>query len=163
MEYYPTILTLHVIFAGIWLSNTLASPLLKKFVLNNKQKSGEKKFIIMQLTLVNLFGMTGAIGILITGILMTSLNPGYGFFQFGANHWLAAKQVIMVVILLVIFVLIIPRAKKLRAAIGNDLESSAPISKEGYENLIKLGKLGMIVGLLVVINFLLAITHPFFG
>ena len=163
MEFYPTILTLHIISAGIWLSNSIASPILKKFAIKNKQKSGEKKFIILRLTLVNILGMFGAIGILITGITMTSLNPGYGFFQFSANHWLAFKQTIMVIILLIIFVLIIPRAKKIRAELGTDLENPAPLSEEGYNNLAKLGKLGAITGILVVLNFLIAISHRFIG
>lgn len=163
MEFYPTIFTLHIIFAGIWLVNFISGPVLKNFIIKNKQKPGERKFIIMFLTLTNLFGMIGSTGILLTGIGMTALNPGYGFFQMTANHWLATKQIIMVILLLIIFVYVIPQAKKIRTSLGSDLDSSAPISEEGYKNLAKMGKLGTTINVLVLINFLLAITHRFFG
>ena len=162
MEFYPTLYTLHIISAGIWLANLISSPILKKYIINNKQKPGEKKFIILSATISNAVGMTGAIGILLTGIIMTSLNPGYGFFQMSANHWLTTKQIVMVVILIIIFVFLIPRAKALKAELNKDLEGSEPISAEGYQNLMKMGKLGMTVGWLVLLNFLLAITHRFF-
>ena len=163
MEFYPTIYTFHIVFAGIWLVNFILAPVLKSFITKNKQKTGEKKFIILYLSLVNLLGMIGSIGILITGITMTALNPGYGFFQMTANHWLAAKQIIMVILLLVIFIYVIPQAKKIRAALGSDLESSLPISEEGYQNLGKMYKLGTLINILVLVNFLFAITHRFFG
>ena len=162
MEFYPTLLTLHIISAGIWLSNLISSQILKKFIIKNKQKPGEKKFIILSATISNAIGMTGAIGILITGIIMTAMNPGYGFFQMSANHWLTAKQIVMVIILVIIFAFLIPRAKKVNAELNKDLEGPEPISAEGYQNIMKMGKLGMTVGMLVVLNFLLAITHRFF-
>lgn len=163
MDFYPTLYTLHIIFAGIWLVNFISAPILKSFIIKNKQKTGEKKFIILYLTLANLLGMIGSIGILITGISMTVLNPGYGFFQMTANHWLTAKQIIMVILLLIIFIYVIPEAKKIRAALGSDLESSSPVSEEGYKHLEKMYKLGTIINTLVLVNFLFAITHRFFG
>ena len=107
--------------------------------------------------------MIGSVGILLTGILLTAMNPGYGFFQMTANHWLVSKQIIMIVILLVIFTAVIPKAKKLRTALGEDLESSAQISTQGYEYLNKLYKLGIIINSFVLLNFLFAITHRFIG
>ena len=163
MEFYPTIKTLHIIFAGIWLVNLISAPILKSFILKNKQKAGERKFIILYLTLANLYGMIGSIGILITGITITALNPGYGFFQMTANHWLTAKQIIMVILLLIIFIYVIPEAKKIRAALGSDLENSSPISEEGYKHLGKMYRLDTIINTLVLVNFLFAITHRFFG
>ncbi len=163
MEFYPTLFTLHIAFAGIWLINFVSGFILQKFITDNQHKAGERKLIVLYLTFVNLFGMIGSVGILLTGIFMTAMNPGYGFFQMSANHWLAAKQIIMVILLLIIFVGVIPRAKKLRAALGTDFESNLQISSEGYEYLGKLYKLGTLINILVLINFLFAITHRFFG
>ena len=163
MEFYPTLFTLHIAFAGIWLINFVSGFVLQKFIKDNQHKAGERKLIVLYLTFVNLFGMIGSVGILLTGILMTAMNPGYGFFQMSANHWLAAKQIIMVILLLIIFVGVIPRAKKLRAELGTDFESNTQISGEGYEYLGKLYKLGTLINILVLINFLFAITHRFFG
>src|SRR3989339_1279869 len=78
--YYYTILTLHIVFAGIWLINFATEPVLRWQILTNKNKSGERKFISLYLTFANLLGMIGAIGILTTGITLV-LNSGYVFFR----------------------------------------------------------------------------------
>ncbi len=163
MEFYPTIKTLHIIFAGMWLVNFVIDNFFQNLIASNKGKSGEKKLIILYISILNMLGMIGSIGILITGIFMVITNPGYSFFQMTANHWLTAKQIIMVILLLIIFIKIIPTAKKLRASLGNDLESDEPISEEGYKNLQSLYKIGMFLNILVIINFLLAVTHYYFS
>ncbi len=163
MEFYPSIITLHIIFAGMWLSSFVSHPFLKSTIIRNKNKNGEKKFIHLYLTFSSRLGMITSLGILITGIIMVSMNPGYGFFQMSANHWLATKQIIMVAILVILGAYIIPTSKKLRTVIGQDLDNNAPISEEGYKSLYKLFKLGTTIGILVLINFLLAITHIYFG
>lgn len=161
--YYLLILTFHVIFAGIWLINFGSDILLRRHIVANKNKIGEKKFIILYMTFANLFGMIGAIGILITGVAMVAENPAYGFFSMSSNHWLATKQILMVVLLIILAGFIIPAAKKVRAAIGMDLESLSVLSDDGYKNLQKVFKLNTTINIIVVINFLLAITHRFIG
>lgn len=162
MTYYLTILTLHIVSAGIWLVNLFSDPILRGFIIKNRNKIGEKKFIHMYLTIANFLGMIGSIGILITGITMVTLNPVYTFFQMNGNHWLTAKQILMVVILILIGAFLIPTAKKIRIALGEDLESSSPISEEGYKNLDKLFKINTAINAIVVINFLFAVTHRYF-
>lgn len=163
MEWYPTILTFHIIFAGGWLINLFSDLFLKDFINKNKGKQGEKKLISLYLSLTNLLGIIGSTGILLTGIIMVIINPAYGFFQMSANHWLTVKQILMVGLLLIIFIFIIPNAKRLRVSIGQDLENESSISEEGYNNLKKIYKLNTIINLMVIINFLFAITHRFIG
>lgn len=160
--YYYTILTLHIVFAGIWLINFATEPVLRWQILTNKNKSGERKFISLYLTFANLLGIIGATGILVTGITLV-LNSGFGFFRMTDNHWLATKQILMVVLLIIIGAVIIPAAKKLRTAIGADLENMSPISEEGYKTLKKLFATNRAINIIVLINFLLAITHRYFG
>ena len=160
---YLLINHLHIIFAGIWLINLAAYPILRSTVLLNKNKSGEKKFIHLYLTFANLFGMVGGLGILVTGIFMVTDNSFYGFFQFTANHWLAAKQILMVILLVILGVIIIPTSKKVRTAIGIDFEKNEPLSDDVYNNLKKLFKWNAVINYIVLINFLLAITHNFIG
>ena len=90
--YFYTILTLHIVFAGMWLLNFVSEPVLRSQIVNNKNKSGERKFISLYLTFANFLGMIGAIGILVTGIALV-LNSSYGFFRMTDNHWLATKQI----------------------------------------------------------------------
>lgn len=160
---YLLISKLHVVFAGIWLINLLTDFLLRRYIITNKNKIGEKKFIHLYLLFANLFGMIGAIGILITGITMVVQNPAYGFFRMSSNHWLATKQILMVVLLVILGGFIIPTAKKVRTAIGKDLENQNPLNEDGYKNLQKLFKLNTAINIIVLINFLLAITHRFMG
>ncbi len=160
---YLLISKLHVVFAGIWLINLLTDSILRGYILTNKNKIGEKKFIHLYLTFANLFGMIGAIGILITGVTMVFQNPVYGFFSMASNHWLATKQILMVVLLVILGGFIIPTAKKVRDAIGKDLENQEMMNDEGYKNLKKIFKLNTAINIIVLINFLLAITHRFFG
>lgn len=159
---YVLIKSLHITFAGIWLTNLIMDSILRSVIINNKHKSGEKKFIRLYLNITNILGIVGSVGILASGILLVT-NSGYGFFQMNANHWLTTKQILMVIILLIIFILIIPSAKKIRTAIGNDLESNSEISEEGYKNLFKLFKLNTTINIMVLINFLLALTHWLIG
>ena len=158
---YLLIIKLHIIFAGMWLINLAAYPILRSATVNNKNKSGEKKFIHLYLTFANLFGMIGGLGILATGISMVTENSLYGFFQFTSNHWLATKQILMVVLLIILGAVIIPTSKKVRAAIGSDFEKNEQLSDDVYKNLNKLFKWNVVINFIVLINFLLAITHNF--
>jgi len=155
--------TLHIIFAGTWLINLISDSVLKGYILKNKNKSGEKKLIHLYLTFTNLFGMVGALGILITGITLVFLNPYYSFFQMNGNHWLTAKQTLMIVLLIILGAFLIPTAKKVRSSIEKDIENQGGLSETGYESLYKLFKLNMVINIIVLINFLFAITHRFFG
>lgn len=161
MEFYPTILTLHIIFAGGWIISFISDIFLKSNITKNKGLSCEKNLINLYLKLSNLTGIISATGILITGIILVLINPAYTFFEMTSNHWLTTKQILMVILLLIIFLYIIPSAKKLRAAIGENLNSSNPVNEEGYNYLKKIFRLNGIINLIVIINFLLAITHRF--
>ncbi|MBS3946138.1 MAG: hypothetical protein KGZ42_11605 [Melioribacter sp.] len=163
MEYYPTLITLHIIFAGGWLMSLLTDGILKKLISNKKNSNDVKIFISLYLKITNLFGIIGAIGILLTGIVMVLLNPGYGFFDMSANHWLATKQILMVILLLIIFVFIIPTAKKIRNEINTELASGSQISEDTFKLLSKIYKLNMAINIIVVLNFLFAITHRYIG
>lgn len=163
MEYYPTLVTLHIIFAGGWLISFITDSILKKSISNKKNISESKMSINLYLKVTNQLGMIGASGILFTGILMVILNPGYGFFSMSSNHWLATKQILMVVLLITIFVFIIPTARKIRNELQNNLENDQNFSEDINKHLTKLYKLNKIVNFIVLLNFLFAITHRFIG
>lgn len=162
MQFYPLILTLHIIFAGIWLINVIAEPIFKKSINQAKGTSSEGNLISVYLKVFNLSGMIGVTGILITGVVMVLMNPGYEFFQFSANHWLTTKQIVMVVILILLGWKLIPTAKKLRLSITNDLNSPVEDKTEVHNNLKKLYSISLQMNILVVINFLMAITRIFY-
>lgn len=152
MNMYPTYITLHILFAGIWLSFFAT-----EFILRGRinREIAVKENVSNYLMFTNIFGISGSIGILLTGILLV-LNSGYGFFDMSSNHWLASKQIILVLILIITFSMVIPTAGEIRRELEKD-DELMPKS-----NLKKLFRANIIINVLVLINFLFAITYRFY-
>ena len=161
MVFHAILLVIHILSAVLWLSILPASLLFNNFMKKYKGKPEGKKLMLFFIKLTSTFGMYGMSGILLTGIIMVSILPYYSFFDFSANHWLAAKQVIMVIIMLLVFIVLIPRSKKISMEITTNLESTAELQPSFYENVASLKKIGITTNILVLFNFLLAITHRF--
>lgn len=150
---YPTLVTLHVIFAGIWLSFFIIELVLRKQI--NKNVEADK--VSNYLTFTNTFGIVGSLGILITGIFLVTMNGQYGFFDMTSNHWLATKQIILVIILVMTGSLVIPNSNKVRMKIDNeDINNNDGALK-------KLFRANLIINYLILLNLLFAITHRFYG
>ena len=157
MKFYQTYITLHIVFAGMWLIFFAADIILKRQIESAKQPDIKNKIISLYLQFTNLFGIVGSVGIAITGILLVVLNPGYGFFDMSHAHWLATKQILFVIILLNTFLRIIPASKKLRGFIEqNDTDN---ISTQF--GLIK--KMNLLINVIVILNFVFALTHRFYS
>ena len=157
MKYYPTLVTLHIIFAGMWLIFFAADILIKNQIRLAKEIELKSKLISLYLVFTNLFGIVGSIGIALTGIILVLLNPGYGFFDMSHAHWLATKQILFVIILLNTFLRIIPSAKKLRTAIESKNENDID------QQFASVAKINLLINVLVILNFIFAITHRFIG
>ena len=156
MKYYPTLVTLHIIFAGIWLIFFAADIIIKTRINSAKEKVIRNELISLYLTFTNLFGIVGSLGIALTGIILVLMNPGYGFFDMSHAHWLATKQILFVIILLNTFLRIIPAAKKLRNSILND-------DSETDKHLSSVVKINLLINILIILNFIFAITHRFYS
>ena len=157
MKYYSTYVTLHIIFAGMWLIFFAADIILKKQIENASKIDVKKKLMSLYLQFTNLFGIVGSVGIAITGIIMVLLNPGWGFFDMSHSHWLATKQILFVIILLNTFLRIIPASKKLRNLMTQD-DNEATYNQ--YRSVVKIN---LIINVLVILNFVFAITHRFYS
>lgn len=153
MGYYNTLVTIHILCVGVWITNGIAGPMVKKILMSGKDSN--RNLIIFFLKYANIAGMIGSIGLLLTGVAMVLMNPAYGFFQFSTNHWLVTKQLIMIVILWMVFSQIIPTAKKVRMALDSEN------NEETMANLGKLGKTAQIVIILVIVNLLLALSRNY--
>jgi len=153
LGYYNTLVTIHILCVGVWITNGIAGPMVKKILMSGKDSN--RNLIIFFLKYANIAGMIGSIGLLLTGVAMVLMNPAYGFFQFSTNHWLVTKQLIMIVILWMVFSQIIPTAKKVRMALDSEN------NEETMANLGKLGKTAQIVIILVIVNLLLALSRNY--
>lgn len=149
--FYLIVVTLHVLAAGIWLSGIIAESVLSK---NISKSENQEAAYSAYLKLVNLYGIIGSMGILLTGVWLVLDNMAYQFFQLSANHWLTTKQVLMVFILILLFSRLIPSAKKLRISVSSG--SNAELIAENFS---KVKKTIQIINVLVIINLILAITH----
>ncbi len=157
MKYYSTYVTLHIIFAGMWLIFFAAEIILKNQIENATKVDIKNKLMSIYLQFTNLFGIVGSVGIAVTGIIMVLLNPSWGFFDMSHAHWLATKQILFVIILLNTFLRIIPASKKLRTLMSQDDNDATYFQ---YRNVVKIN---LIINVLVILNFVFAITHRFYS
>lgn len=155
---YDVLLVLHKIFAVFWLSMIPADFLITRHIKSAKGKPGERKLISLWLKMLNMTGMVGLTGILITGVWMVFIQPYFGFFRMTDNHWLASKQIITMVIIILTGVYFIPLGKKIRLSLGDEDETSE-LADESYKNIKKLSNIAVITSVLIGLNYLFAITR----
>ncbi len=160
---------LHKIFAVIWLGMIPADILIRSFLLKNKNVNQavleNKSMVQIWLKVLNLTGMIGMSGLILTGVLIILRLPGvYGFFQFATagQHWLATKQVLMVVLIIITGAVVIPTGKKIRIALSSDLEKNPAALQETVDNIKKLARFASIIGVLIALNYLFAVTRFLF-
>lgn len=150
-QLYPILVLIHVISAAIWLGFFPVEISLIKSIRKETVPTNKKLLIQKLLSLTNLTGMIGAIGIITTGILLVIISPIYNFFEIKSNHWLTTKQIIILFILLITFAFIIPISKKIKNNIDLDEKFFSKFIKWTY-----------IEKILVLINFILAIIHRYY-
>ena len=155
---YDVLLVLHKIFAVFWLSMIPADFLIYRYMRSAKGKTGERKLISLWLKMLNMTGMVGLTGILITGVWLVFILPYYGFFRMTDNHWLAAKQIDTVIIMILTGIYFIPLGKKIRLSLGNE-EETTELADESYKNIKKLSNIAIITSVLLALNYLFAITR----
>ena len=150
---YPTLVTFHVVFAVIWLSFFIIELVLRKQIEKNFESGKVSNYLIFS----NTFGIIGSLGILVTGIFLVTMNSQYGFFDMTANHWLATKQIILLIILIITTSLVIPNSKEVREKLENKKLESID------SGLKKLFRANQIINYMVLINLIFAVTHRFYG
>ena len=157
MEIYPTLITLHIIFAGMWLIYFVAERILKSQIESSSTLDIKNQSILMYIQFSNLFGIIGTTGIAITGIVMVLANNSFGFFSMASNHWLATKQILFVIILFITFALVIPTSKKI-------IDQITAMGDNGIQTILeKFYKQNLIINIIVIVNFIFAITHRFYS
>lgn len=160
MTLYSILLVIHVISVIIWLGFIPADLILRGQIVKFRGKPGELGLVRIYLKLSDITGHIGMTGVLVTGIIMVAILPFYSFFDFSSNHWLATKQILMLIILLLVFFMLLPRVKNL----SNTLKSSSAeaLSEDETKSLNKVYNALTLINILALINFLLGITHRFF-
>ncbi len=151
-QFYSVLILIHVISVIVWLGFFPVELNLIKSIKKEINIDIKTLLINKLLSLKNLTGMIGSIGILLTGILMVLISPFYNFFEFKANHWLTTKQILFILILIITFVIIIPVSKKIR----NSHDSK---NEQLFDRFIKWT---FVEKSLVFVNFLLGFLHKYY-
>ncbi len=157
---HPLLFVIHILAAVVWLGSLPAQLVTYKFIKSSNEIQTRNKFISLFLVLTNVGGIIGMTGVLITGIIMTIMLPYYGFFEFTVNHWLVSKQVLMVVLIILVFGFVIPKAKKIRLSINGAINSDKS-SEEVLILVTSLHRLIITTNILVLLNFLFALSYRF--
>lgn len=152
-QFYPLILLFHILSAIIWLGFTPVEISFINSIKKENNKQNKDLLVTKLLSLTNLTGMIGSIGILLTGIFLVIISPFYHFFEMKANHWLTTKQFVILIILLITFVFIIPISKTIKSSMNNNFDEKAFKKFVSWTYTEKI---------LVLINFLLAFLHRFY-
>ncbi len=153
---------IHVVSAGLWLSLLIYGFILRGRMAQSKGTSEEKGLILTWISSMNILGIVGSMGVLLTGLYLT-IAMDYGFFKFasGGNHWLYTKQFVMVIILILIGAVMIPTAKKIKGLLLPDLKSDRPLGEDAYALLGKLKRVDLSMSVLVILNILMAFSRYF--
>jgi hypothetical protein len=156
---YTVFVFLHVLSAAFWISLIPVMMLLGKMLDRVKGTPAELTIMRTIIGMGMLLGNLGGIGVLITGPALVGVAH-YPWFPFGSEDWLAYKQVIYVIILLINFAVMIPLSKKVRKQLAEEMSGAGkgPGASDSLRALYKkTGTVGMIMSLLVLTNFILGI------
>ncbi|MEP7235822.1 MAG: DUF2269 family protein [Ignavibacteriota bacterium] len=154
---------LHIIFASMLIALMPVSMLL----LSRIKKTAGTQAQLVTMGNLNLIGRTlgmiGGIGMLITGGALVFLES-YKWFNFAEFPWLAWKQAIFVVILIINFSVVVPAGKQLSKLIEDKLASGAPggATPEMGALAKKIGKFAPIMNLLALVNLILGTSKGIF-
>jgi len=152
----------HIFFASMLLALLPVSLLLLKRV---KQTAGTPAQLIIMgnMNLIGgTLGLIGGLGMLITGGILVWLES-YKWFNFSEFPWLAWKQTIYVVILIINFSVVVPASKKLRPLIEQQLASGTGGATPEIRSLAqRIGKFAPIMNILAIVNLVLGASKGIF-
>jgi hypothetical protein len=159
---YTFLVILHILSAGVWVSLGVVTIFLNSFRKRVAGTAGELYLMRALIMFGAIMGNIGGIGILITGGAMTGM-VWHGWFDFGALPWLAAKQTIYVVLLIMTFAIMLPATKKARRSIGEEMAGLNPAGGASdvlRKQIDRLVAVGLFMQLLILTNIVLGEWGP---
>lgn len=108
---YTVFVILHLIFVGVAVGIVTVTIIGRVTGKKGRGTLAELIMIRSMAMMGKIMGSTALIGLLVTGVIMTAMN--YSFFPFSTFPWLALKQCVYVVLMLVAITGTIPRGEKI--------------------------------------------------
>jgi uncharacterized membrane protein len=155
---YHIFLGIHILSAIAWLLAFLISLFWAFRVLRTPQTAQEKQFMLSERKITSIGAHFGAVGILITGSVISSIGPAWGWFPFHIFTWLAVKQLVFIAILI-----LVAFSVKTSTAFKKQIrgENSEIVSKQARQKWKRTYMISIAVYLLVVLNTYLGSAKPF--
>jgi hypothetical protein len=159
---YTSLVVLHIISAGIWVALGVVAIFLNSFRKRVAGTAGELYLMRALIMFGAIMGNIGGIGILITGGAMTGM-VWHAWFDFNLLPWLATKQVIYVVLLIMTFGIMLPVSKKAGRMIAEEMAGLNPAggaSAALRSTMDRVVAIGLFMQLLIITNIVLGEWGP---
>jgi uncharacterized membrane protein len=156
---YQIFYWVHIVSYISWLVAFAGSLFYASKVRSEDDAVKKRKFMRSERLSTSIGAHIGALGILISGGAMASIpsGPQWGWFSFQAHSWLAVKQVIFIIILVLVGLSI-----KRSVAFKKQLkQEDGVLSTNTSEKWASAYRMSLIVYILVVINTFLGLTKIF--
>lgn len=161
---YTTFYWTHIVSYIIWLLALVLSLFWASKVRAEKEVRKKRTFMKWERLTTNIGAHLGAIGILVSGGAMASVpsGPQWGWFSFQLYPWLAVKQVIFLIILvLIVFSISRSRAFKKELKREREKKDKERMSEKMNQRWSAAYRMSLLVYLLVVINTFLGLVKPY--
>jgi hypothetical protein len=158
---YTVFYWIHIVSYIVWLLAFVASAFLGYKAYSEDDAVNKRKFMRSERLATSIGGHFGVLGILISGGALASIpsGPQWGWFNFQLYPWLAVKQILFLVILVLVGI-----AMKRSIAFKKRLKQEDDVpSTDASDKWRSAYRMSMAVYILVVINTILGLTKPLLG
>ncbi|HVU11229.1 MAG TPA: hypothetical protein VHD90_08125 [Phototrophicaceae bacterium] len=152
-------MALHIISAGVWISQFVAEFALDRLAQSMKGKAGQAIAVLGTARAASLMGTVGGTGILITGLLLT-FEFRYGILGIGGVYtptWLVIKQIIFIIAMALVGSMVTRTTRQALPQVMQAINAGTPLPAEAEAALNRATMVSRIVNLLVLINIFIGV------
>ena len=152
-------LVVHIVSAGIWVSQFVAELALERFASVLKGKPSEAALALARGNVNALMGTVGGVGLLISGVILTA-GFHYGVVGIGGVFtpvWLSIMEIIFVIAMGLVGMTITAPFRRLKPVLQQAVDANQPLSSELKSSMDRLILMSRIVNVIVLINIFVGI------
>jgi len=159
LNFRTIFLFLHIIAAGIWIAQIVVALVFNRLIRANADKPAGVTLMMAEVRLLGVLGSVGGPGILLTGLGLLATDR-LGFLGIGGitPPWLMIKQIVYIILLVIVFAVIMPTARRLHTQFEATLGSSALITLEMSALHRRLVMISYLHDALVIFNIFMAVA-----
>lgn len=152
-------LVIHIISAGIWLSQFIAEVAIERFIRGRAEQSGAASLHLAEGEIASLLGSIGGMGILISGLLLT-LSFHYGILGIGGVYtptWLVLMQLSYIVAMALVGAVVTRGSDRVTPQIEQAAANGEPVPAEAQTTLSRMNVVSRLVNVLVLITIFVGV------